>query len=104
MALSAFVNILLVSSACAIALLVCIGVHDCGLPSSASVWHTKKTAVSALMNRAPNSASTADEMTARIICKILTIYDQAKGVLLDSELSLSQYPGFFCICWSVRHG
>ncbi len=54
MALSAFGNILLVSSACAIVLLVCIGVHGCGWPSSASIWRIEM-AVFALMKRAPNS-------------------------------------------------
>ncbi len=65
MALSAFGNILLVISACAVALLVCIGMRGCGWPSSMSVWHIK-TAVFALMNRAPNSVSTADDMTVTI--------------------------------------
>ena len=66
MALSAFGWILLVSSACAVALSVCIGVRGCGCPSSIRVCRIA-TAVFALMNRAPNSASAADDMTARII-------------------------------------
>jgi hypothetical protein len=37
MALSAFGNILLVSSACAVTLLVCIGIRGCGWLSSMSV-------------------------------------------------------------------
>jgi hypothetical protein len=69
MVFSAFGNMLLVSSACAVALLVCIGVRGCGWPSSASIWHIE-TAVFAFMNRAPNSASARDDMTAHIICKI----------------------------------
>jgi hypothetical protein len=80
MAFSLFGNILLVSSACAVALLVCIGVGGCGRPSSASVWHIE-LAIFVLMNRAPNSASAADDMTAQIICKILRMAPLLKGVL-----------------------
>ncbi len=65
MALSALGEILLVSSACAVALSVCIRVHGCGWPSSMRVC-CMETAVFALMNRASNSASAADDMTAQI--------------------------------------
>ncbi len=50
MALSAFGRILLVSNACAVELLVCIGVCVCGWPNSSSVVHMEM-AVFALMNR-----------------------------------------------------
>ncbi len=80
MAFSAFGNILLVSIACAVALLVCIGVHGCGWPSSASVWRIEM-AVFLLMNRALSSASNADDMTAQIICKILRTTPLLKGML-----------------------
>ncbi len=80
MALTAFGNILLVSSACAVALLVCIGVRGCGWLSSMSVWRVK-TAVFALMNRAPNSVSAADDMTAQIICNTLRKAPLLKGML-----------------------
>ena len=70
MALSAFCRILLVSSACAVAVSVCIGLHGCGCPSSISVCCIE-TAVFVLMNKAPSSASAADDMTARIICEML---------------------------------
>ncbi len=63
MALSALGKILLVSSACVVALSVCIGLRGCGWPSLMRVC-SMETAVFALMNRAPNSASTADDMTA----------------------------------------
>ncbi len=53
MALSALGKILLVSSACAVALSVCIGVGGCGWPSSMRVC-CMEMAVFALMNRAPN--------------------------------------------------
>jgi hypothetical protein len=79
MALSAFGNILLVSMACTVALLVCIGVRGCGGPSLASVWRVE-TAVFALMKRAPISASAADDMTAQIICKILRTAPLLKGI------------------------
>jgi hypothetical protein len=77
MALSAFGNILLVSSACAVALLVCIGVGGCGWPNSMSIWCFE---VFALMKSAPNSASAADDMTAQIICKILRMEPLLKGM------------------------
>ena len=48
MALSAFGRILFVSSACAVALSVCMGVRGCGCPSSISVFRIE-TAVFALM-------------------------------------------------------
>jgi hypothetical protein len=79
MALSAFGNILLVSSACAVALLVCISVRGCGRQSSVSIWRIE-TAVFTLMKRAPNSASAADDMTAQIICKILRMVPLLKGM------------------------
>ncbi len=79
MALSAFGNILMVSSGCAVALLVCIGVPGCGWPSSVSIWRIER-AVFELMNRAPNSASAADDMTARIMCKILRTASFLKGM------------------------
>ncbi len=63
MAFSAFGNILLVSSACVVALLICIGVCGCGWPSFASIWCIE-TAVFTLMNRVPSSASATDDMAA----------------------------------------
>ncbi len=69
-AFNAFGIILLVSRSCAVLLSVCIGVGGWGWPSSLSVWRME-TAVFALMKRAPSSASTADDMTAHIICKML---------------------------------
>jgi hypothetical protein len=60
MALSALGKILLVSSTCAVALSVCIGVRGCGWPSSMSVCRME-TAVFLLINRVPNSASAAHD-------------------------------------------
>jgi hypothetical protein len=53
-------RILLVSSACAVELSVWMGVCGCGCPISLSVCRMD-TAVLALMNSAPNSASAADD-------------------------------------------
>ena len=70
MAFSAFGMILLVSSVCAVELSVCIGVCVWGWPNSSSVVRME-TAVFALMNNAPSSASAADDMTDLIICDML---------------------------------
>ncbi len=63
--------ILLVSSACAVELLVCMGVQVCGCPTSLRV-RRMETAVLALMNSAPSLASAADDITALIICDMLS--------------------------------
>jgi hypothetical protein len=83
MALRAFGNILMVSSACAVAMLVWIGVRGCGWPSSASIWHTE-TAVLALIKRAPNSVSAADDMTAQIY-----LQDIEDGTIVEGYVVLS---------------
>ena len=57
------------SSACAVELLVWMGVHGCGCPNSSSV-HCMDTAVLALMKSAPSLASAADDITALIICEM----------------------------------
>ena len=79
MALSAFGKILLVSSACAVVLLVCIGVWGCGCQSSISVCCIE-TAIFALMNMAPSSASAVDDMTAWIICEMLRTAPLLMGI------------------------
>jgi hypothetical protein len=48
-----------------------MGMHVCGCPVSSSV-HCIETAVLVLMNNAPSSTSAADNITALIICKILS--------------------------------
>ncbi len=92
MALSAFGNILLVSSACAVVLLACISVHGCGWPSSESVWLID-TAVFALMKRAPNSASAADDMTTQIIGKILRSAPLLMGISPFPAMNM-----WYCAC------
>ncbi len=62
MALSALGKILLMSSACAVALSVCIGVRGCGWPSSMRVCRME-TAVFALI-RPPSTATTANAAAA----------------------------------------
>ncbi len=57
------------SSACAVKLLVWMGVRGCGCPNSSSV-RCMDTAVLALMNSMPSSASAADDITALFICKM----------------------------------
>ncbi len=79
MAFSALGKILLLSSACAVALSVCIGVGGCGWPSSMRVC-CMDTAVFALMNRAPNSASAADDMTAQIIWEMFRTAPLLMGI------------------------
>ncbi len=66
MAFNALGRILLVSSLCAVKLLVWMGVQVCRCPSSSSV-HRIKTTVLALMNSVPISASTANNITVLII-------------------------------------
>ena len=89
MALSAFGRILFVSSACAVALSVCIGVCGCGCPSSISVCCIE-TAVFSLINRAPSSASAGDDMTARIICEMLRIAPLFMGI--SSFPAMNMWP------------
>ncbi len=71
MAFKALGRILLASSAWAVKLLVWMGVQVCRCPISSSV-HCMQTAVLALMNNAPSLASAADDISALIICKILS--------------------------------
>jgi len=61
---------LLVTTACAAVLSVCIGVFGWGCPISSSVLRVG-TASRALINIAPISASAADDMTAQIIWAML---------------------------------
>ncbi len=70
MAFNALGIILLVSSAWAVELLVCIGVQVCGCPISLRV-RCMETAVLALMNSAPSLASAANDITALIIGDML---------------------------------
>ncbi len=80
MALSAFGKILFVSSGCAVALSICIGVRGCGWPSLISVCRIEM-AVFTLIKRAPSSASAADDMTTQIFCEVLRTARFFMGIL-----------------------
>ena len=69
MAFKAFGMILLVSRSFAVLLSIWIGVRGWGWPISSRVWRIE-TAVFAFINKAPSSASAADDMTARMICEM----------------------------------
>ena len=75
------------SSARAVALSFCIGVRGCGCPSLISVCRIE-TAVFALMNRAPNSASAADDMTAQIIWEMLRTAPLLIGISLCPAMNM----------------
>ncbi len=71
MAFNALGIILLVSSEWTVELLVCMGVRVCGCPISSRV-PCMETAVLALMNSTPSSASAVDDITALIVCNMLS--------------------------------
>ncbi len=79
MALSAFGRILLVSRACAVALSVWMGVSVCGWPSSLIILCIG-TVILALMNSAPSLASAAEDITALIICNMLSTAPLLVGI------------------------
>ncbi len=79
MALSAFGMILLVSRVYAVELSVWMGVHVCGWPSSLSVLCID-TAILELMNSAPSLASAAGDITALIICDMLSTAPLLVGI------------------------
>ncbi len=87
MAFSAFGRILLVSSACAVELSVCMGVRVWGWPNSASVV-CMETVVFALMNNAPSSASAVNDMTDLIICDMLRTAPLFVGILSSSAMNM----------------
>jgi hypothetical protein len=89
MAFNALGIILLVSIAWAVELLVCMGVQVCGGPISLRV-HCMETAVLALMNSAPSLASTADDITALIICYMLSTAPLLMG--MSSLPAMNMWP------------
>ncbi len=106
-AFNTFGIFLLVSRSCAVLLSVCIGVGGWGWLSSSSVWRMEM-AVFALMKRAQSSASAADDMTACIICKMLSTaplfvgmsYLPAINMCPPARLrafSLDKYEALLCI-------
>ncbi len=79
MAFNALGIILSVNSAWAVELLVCMGVQVCGCPISSRV-RCMETTILALMNSAPSSASAADDITALIICDMLSTTPLLMGI------------------------
>ncbi len=90
MAFNALGRVLLVSSAWAVKVLVWLGVPICKCPISLSV-HRIETAVLALMNNAPSLASAADDITALIICKIMSTAPLLMG--MSSVPAMNMWPG-----------
>ncbi len=89
MAFNALGRILLVNSMCAIVLSVWMGVRGCGCPNSSNV-HRIDTAVLALMNSAPSSASAADDITVLIICEMFNTAPLLMGI--SSVLAINTWP------------
>ncbi len=89
MAFSALGRILLVSSACVVELLVWMGVCVCGCPNFSSV-RRMDTAVLALMNSAPSSASAADDITALIISEMFNTAPLLMGI--SSVPAINMWP------------
>ena len=79
MALSTFGRILLVSRVCAVESSVWMSVCVCGWPSYLSILHID-TAVLALMNSTPSSASAAEDITALIIWDMLNTAPLLVGI------------------------
>jgi hypothetical protein len=89
MAFNTLGRILLVSGSWAVELSVWMGVRICKCPISSSV-HCIETAVLALMNNAPSLASAADDITAYIICKILSTAPLLMG--MSSVPAMNMWP------------
>ena len=79
--------ILLVRRSFADLLSVWIGVRGWGCPSSSRVCRMA-TAVFALMNRAPSSASAADDITAHIICEMLRTAPLLSGMSSFDDMNI----------------
>ncbi len=82
-------RILLVSSAWAVELPVWMGVQVCGCPISLSMC-CMETAILALMNNVPSLASAADDITALIICNILSTAPLLMG--MSSVPAMNMWP------------
>ncbi len=81
--------ILLVSSAWAVELSVCMGVRVCGCSISLRVC-CMETAILVLMNSALSLASAANDITALIICEMLSIAPLLVG--MSSLNALNMWP------------
>ena len=101
MALVALGIILLVTTPKAVKLSAYIDIGGCGCPISLTVCHTGATNF-ALMYNAPNSDSTADDITALITCMVLWIVSLLAGnvVLLDMKKCP---PALLLVCGSLKY-
>ena len=68
--LSRLLTMLLVTTLIAVVLSVCIGVGGCFWPTVSNSWSAGIASLQ-LMKRAPNSASTAEDMTSFMICEMV---------------------------------
>ncbi len=75
------------SRACVVELSVLMCVCVCGWPSSLSILHVD-TAVLALMNSAPSLASAAEDITALIICNMLSTVPLLVGISSCSAMNM----------------
>jgi hypothetical protein len=64
-----------------------MGVHFCGWPSSLSVLHID-TAILELMNSAPSFASAVEDITALIICDMLSTAPLLVGISYIPAMSM----------------
>ena len=80
--------ILFVTMLYAVELTICIGIGDCGWPNLCNLCCTR-AATFALMYSTPNSASTADDISALVICAVLWIalFWGGKVVVFDKKKS-----------------
>ena len=94
-----FLAMLFISTPNDVVLLVCIGVGGCVCPISSRVWHAVIPSRQ-LMKRAPSSASTADDMTAFIMCSTVRTAPLFGGSaeLLDME----KCPPYSASCFGLR--
>jgi hypothetical protein len=96
MAFKALGIILLVSSAWAVELSVCMGVRVCRCLISSRV-RCMETAILALMNNAPSLASAADDITAHNICNMLSTAPLLLG--MSSLSAMNMWPPAYCKPW-----
>ncbi len=89
MAFNALVIILLVSSVWAVELSVCMGVQVCECPISYRVCCIE-TAILVLMNSSPSLASAVNDITALIICGMVSTTPLLMG--MSSLPAMNMWP------------
>ncbi len=78
---------------CAVELFIWMGVDICGWPSSSSILRID-TAVLALMNSAPSLAFAAEDITALIICNMLSTAPLLVGIFSCPAMNMCP-PSFW---------